>query len=273
MQERARGCVPVKWDGAAQGTRVAWLGGAGMMIRTDRHGLLIDPCLYEDENGLTEAGHRAFYAMPLKPKEVPAGADVLYTHADGDHMGLETALRMPQTVKFYAPAPCIRALKAAGIAEDRLRLIVPGDVFAVEEMRITVIAADHSWQEMDPAQYGEPYGPEGCVGFDIETQDARMLFTGDTRLCAHHLELKDAYDLLALDVSEDPYHLGQENMVRLAKHLSRARLIPNHFGTYDAPDAVPHNGSLMKLKTLLGEDAARVLPDVIGQWVDMCGEM
>ena len=44
-----------------------------------------------------------------------------------------------------------------------------------------------------------------------------------------------------------------------------AKLLPNHFGTYDAPEAVPHNGSLNKLKAMLDEDAVRVLPDVIGR--------
>lgn len=269
MQERAAGCVPVRLCEAAQGTRVAWLGGAGMIIRRGEIHLLIDPCLYVDDNGVTETGHTAFYAMPMQPEEIPAHTAVLYTHADGDHMGLETAKHLPKTVDFYAPAPCIRALTDAGFSEDRLHLIKPGEEFAAGEMRIRVLAADHSWQEMDPEQYGEPYGPEGCVGFDIASPEARMLFTGDTRLCAHHLELKDEYDLLALDVSDDPYHLGHENMAKLARHLSRAKLLPNHFGTYDAPEAIPHNGSLTKLKEMLGEDAKRVLPDVMGQWVDV----
>lgn len=266
MQERAQRFELINLDTLPkEGTAVAWLGGAGMLIARGDARILIDPCLHVEADGMTEAGHKAFYPMPLKPEEIPAGTVVLYTHADGDHMGLPTAMRMKEGVRFYAPAPCICALEEAGIAKARLHLIKPGDMFEIEEMEIRAIAADHSWQETNPELFGEPYGPEGCVGFDIAAPDGRMLFPGDTRLCAHHMELKDEYDLLALDVSDDPYHLGHENMVKLARHLAKARLLPNHFGTYDAPEAVPHNGSLLKLKSLLSEDAVRVLPDVIGR--------
>ena len=71
----------------------------------------------------------------------------------------------------------------------------------------------------------------------------------------------------------DPKTAVRGRHVRLAwfspdcKHFSRAKLLPNHFGTYDAPDALPHNGSLTALKALLGKDSERVLPDVIGQIV------
>lgn len=268
MQEKAQGCIPLNLQRAQEvrGLSVAWLGGAGIFLMHNGTCALIDPCLYADENGVTELGHTAFYEMPLRPQDVPGNAAVLYTHADYDHMGLKTALLLPETVEFYAPARCIRALKEAGIAEDRLHLVRPNESFTLGNMVIAAIAADHSWQVLDPS-YGEPFGPEDCVGYDVTTPEAKLLFPGDTRLCPHHTALPDVYDLLALDVSDDPYHLGHENMALLAGHFSRAKLLPNHFGTYDAPEAVPHNGSLTALKALLGDHAARVLPDVIGNCV------
>ena len=268
MQEKAQGCVPLNIRSAQceKGLSVAWLGGAGIFLMQEETCLLIDPCLYADENGMTELGHETFYEMTLRPQDVPQKAAVLYTHADYDHMGLKTALHLPETVVFYAPAPCIKALKEAGIAQDRLHLVRPDQQFTIGCMRLETIAADHAWQVLDPS-YGEPFGPDDCVGYDITAPGARMLFPGDTRLCPHHTALPDVYDLLALDVSDDPYHLGHANMALLAKHFSRAKLLPNHFGTYDAPDALPHNGSLTALKALLGKDVQRVLPDVIGQWV------
>ena len=273
MQERAQGYVPIRPEEICEGkSATAWLGGAGFMIAHGNDCLLIDPCLYVDENGVTELGHEAFYPMPIKPEEVPAYAAVLYTHADYDHMGLKTAQHLPETVEFYAPAPCMRALESTGIAKERLHLVRPWESLSIGSIAVRTLAADHSWQEMDPEKYGEPYGPDGCVGYDIKTLTAHMLFTGDTRLCAHHMELEDVYDLVALDSSDDPYHLGHENMAKLAKRLKKAALLPCHFGTYDAPEAVPHNGSLRKLKGLLDEDAARVLPDVIGQWVRFKGK-
>lgn len=267
MQERAQGCRFIQIDHLQQqsGTSVIWLGGAGFLILHREACLLIDPLLTTDENGRTEAGHVPFFPMPIRPSQLPKHTAVLYTHADGDHMGLRTAFALPEDIEFFAPARCIRDLKNSGIAEHRLHLIHPGETFRLSAFSVSAIAADHSWQVLDPDAYGPPFGPEDCVGFDIRTPGSRLLFPGDTRLCPHHLTLPDAYDLMALDVSEDPFHLGHEDTVRLARHLSRAALLPCHFGTYEAPDALPHNGSLTKLKAQLGADAARVLPDVIGQ--------
>ena len=50
----------------------------------------------------------------------------------------------------------------------------------------------------------------------------------------------------------------------LARHLSRAKLLPCPFGTYDAPEAVPHNGSLILARKALGDAAARLASDAIG---------
>ncbi|MNN68135.1 hypothetical protein D3C81_1838190 [compost metagenome] len=49
-------------------------------------------------------------------------------------------------------------------------------------------------------------------------------------------------DVLLLDVSDDPYHLGWDNEVRLANHYETATLIPHHYDSYDAADLLPFNG-------------------------------
>lgn len=263
MQERALGAQHLDADElfSAQDTRVSWLGGGGFLIAAHGNVLLIDPCLFLGEDGRTETGHLPFYPQPLSPKEIPQDAHVFYTHADGDHMGLKTAQAMPPSVRIHAPARCCLELAQAGLQADLVR---PGGSVRMGDMEIIAIPADHSWQECDPEQYGAPFGPEDCVGYIVRTPEAKLLFTGDTRLCPHHLALPDDFDLMALDVSDDPYHLGHAATVQLARHLSRAALLPCHFGTYDAPDAVPFNGSLTALKRLLGDDAVRVLPDIIG---------
>ncbi len=262
------GMQPMDLDAlySAPFTAVAWLGGAGFLVAHHRYLLLIDPCLVDGELGLD-----GFYPSPLRPQDVPPHACVLYTHADSDHMSLETALALPAAVSFYAPMPCIRALAEAGVADQRLHPLRPNRRTSIANMTVRTIAADHSWQEMDPEKYGEPYGAEDCLGYAVTTPDASLLFPGDTRLCAHHLELREEFLLMAADVSEDPYHLGQEAVCRMARKYDKAALLPCHYGTYDAPDALPHNGSLAALREKLGEDARRLLPAVIGK-VFVCNE-
>lgn len=263
MQERALGAqrLDIRALINTKDTCVSWLGSGGFLIAAHGSMLLIDPCLFLGADGRTETGHIPFYPQPLTPERIPQNAHIFYTHADGDHMGLKTAQALPAGVQIHAPAWCCRELAQIGRHADLVR---PGECIKAGSMEISVIPADHSWQECDPQQYGTPFGPEDCVGYIVHTPEAKMLFTGDTRLCPHHLALPDDFDLMALDVSDDPYHLGHTATVQLVRHLSRAALLPCHFGTYDAPDAFPFNGSLSTLKRLLKQDAARLLPDVIG---------
>lgn len=250
---------------SGEDTAVYWLGCAGFLIRARDTILLLDACIII-QDGVSETGLTPFFPVPIQPHELPALDAVLYTHCDGDHMGLRTAHALKdKAARFIGPAPCAAALSREGFDGSRLALCRPGETFQVGCINITVLAAQHAWQQMDTARYGAPFGPQDCVGYSIQTPHAKLLFTGDTQLCAHHLQLPDAYDLLALDISNDAYHLGVEGAVALAQHLKRARLLACHWGTYDAPQQAPHNGSLSRMKRALGEDAARLIPAALGQ--------
>ena len=163
---------------------------------------------------------------------------------------------------FYGPAPCARALSEIG--REAVRVIRPGEKFAVGCIEIEAIPADHGWQSMDVKKYGAPFGPEDCVGYILRTPHAKLLFPGDTRRMPQHRALPDDFDAMAFDVSADPWHMGVRDGAELARHLSCAKLLPCHFGTYDAPEAVPHNGSLSAARKALGDAAARLASDAIG---------
>ena len=145
-----------------------------------------------------------------------------------------------------------------------MRVIRPGEKFAVGCIEIEAIPADHGWQSMDVKKYGAPFGPEDCVGYILRTPHAKLLFPGDTRRMPQHRALPDDFDAMAFDVSADPWHMGARDGAELARHLSRAKLLPCPFGTYDAPEAVPHNGSLILAREALGNAAARLASDAIG---------
>lgn len=141
--------------------------------------LLLDPCLWIGADGRAETGFAPFYPPVLRPEEVPAGTAVLYTHSDEDHLGRRTAQALAGAA-FYGPAPCARALSE--ISREAVRVIRPGEKFAVGCIEIEAIPADHGWQSMDVKKYGAPFGPEDCVGYILRTPHAKLLFPGDTRL-------------------------------------------------------------------------------------------
>lgn len=262
-QERASGAQHLNaevWK-EKDDTEVRWLGGAGFFVRARGTALLLDPCLWIGADGRAETGFAPFYPPVLRPEEVPAGTAVLYTHSDEDHLGRRTAQALAGAA-FYGPAPCARALSEIG--REAVRVIRPGEKFAVGCIEIEAIPADHGWQSMDVKKYGAPFGPEDCVGYILRTPHAKLLFPGDTRLMPQHRALPDDFDAMAFDVSADPWHMGARDGAELARHLSRAKLLPCHFGTYDAPEAVPHNGSLILAREALGDAAARLASDAIG---------
>lgn len=267
MQEKAFGVMHITQDELTprEDTAVYWLGCAGFLVRARDTMLLLDACMIM-QDGVSETGLVPFYPAPIQPHELPALDAVLYTHCDDDHMGLRTAHALKdKTARFIGPAPCALQLSQEGFGKGQIALCRPGETLRVGCISITVLAAQHAWQQIDTARYGAPFGPQDCVGYSIQTPHANLLFTGDTQLCPHHLQLPDRYDLLALDISQDGYHLGVEGAVMLAQHLGRAQLLPCHWGTYDAPDHAPHNGSLLSIKKALGEDAARLVPVALGQ--------
>ena len=107
---------------------------------------------------------------------------------------------------------------------------------------MTVFPADHPWQLLNVKKFGRPYGAGDCAGFLIDTPDVRIFISGDTRLLPEHTELTGV-DVLGMDASACCFHLGVQGSAALCRYLSKAWLIPCHYGTYDAPGDPAHGGN------------------------------
>jgi hypothetical protein len=79
-------------------------------------------------------------------------------------------------------------------------------------------------------------------------------------------------DVLLLDVSRDPFHLGPANAARLADALGSPRVIPHHDGCYDAPDFAAVNGDPAEVAALLRDGAARLDILATGERFDLRGD-
>jgi len=194
-------------------TTVMWLGGAGFLLNIRGTILMIDPVLttMPDNPTISETGLELKIPYPIRAADVPRVDFILYSHSDSDHLGKSTALILSALKpRFYGPPPVFERLVRNGIGCENIEICRPGDLVEIgDTVRVTVTAADHPWQLSDPAKNGKPFRPGDCCGFIIETPDARCFFPGDTRLMEEHLTIKNI-DVLALDVSLDPYHLGPQ---------------------------------------------------------------
>ncbi|NBD27989.1 MBL fold metallo-hydrolase [Paenibacillus glycinis] len=224
-------------------TSIWWLSSAGFLINSRGTLLMIDPviAMQAGSDEICEIGHRLLVPLPILAADVPRLDAILYTHMDDDHLAPVTAADLIKTGGLYGgPAIVVRELERLGVPSRQARAFRIGERFRVGPIEITLTRADHAW----PSQH--PYGPEDCCGFFISTPDGNIWCTGDTRLLDEHMQMSEV-DVLLLDVSDDPYHFGVENAVKLANRLEHADIITHHYGTYHGPELPPFNGDPNKL--------------------------
>lgn len=99
IKRKAAVPIPASAFEESRDTVVYWLSGAGFLVHSRSTNILIDPVLMKKEEKNPEEGTPAIseIGLPLKTEipldmsEIPNNCQVLYTHADGDHMGPMTA--------------------------------------------------------------------------------------------------------------------------------------------------------------------------------------
>ena len=120
----------------AQGPALFALGQAGYALRTDEALVLIDPwpsTLLERNAGITRPAGPA-----LLPDEVEAVDLVCITHPHEDHLDAETLAAIAANVpgaRFAAPATDVATVVAAGVPEERITGVRPGEPVEIGRAR------------------------------------------------------------------------------------------------------------------------------------------
>lgn len=214
-------------------TLVTWLGMAGALINARGTILLIDPLLSaREENGRlrSETGFWLTAPPPIFAADIPRVDLVMYTHADDDHIGKETArtlAKLPE-MHFLAPPPVIKVLVGSGIAPEQCVEAKDWETHVIGDARVQITPALHDWQEENPWQRGD------CCGFLIKTPDGTVWHPGDTRLIDDLLAVKDV-DVLFFDVAAISAHLGPEGSAQIARSSGAKTLIAYHYAPFDLP--------------------------------------
>lgn len=229
-------------------TAVVWLGMAGALVQSRGTVLLIDPLLtarLENDKLVSEVGYALNLPWPILAEQLPRADLVMYTHADDDHFGSETArtLAHKTACRFIAPPPVARKLFEAGLPHHRIMLAREGQEHAAGDTRILITPALHDWQAENP------WRREDCCGYLLRTPDGAVWHPGDTRWIDDLLQVKGV-DVLFFDVAAVDSHLGPQGSARLAASCGAKVLLPYHYGTFDLPpgsfgncdpqDSLPH---------------------------------
>lgn len=219
--------------GPIDGVLVAWLSAAGFLVNVEGTVVLIDPLLMPGQvPGTSELGLPLAVDLPILANEIPRVDYVLYTHADRDHLGPETALALSRKgASFVGTYATYHRLTQMGVPPAQCMVCRYDDPFFLGEIALDITPCDHPWQLKDLQRGGPPFRHGDCCGFIFNTAQGRMFFPGDTRLMEEHLRIRDI-DLMALDVSMDDNHLTHRYAAVLAEHVPNAWLIASHYGTF-----------------------------------------
>lgn len=214
-------------------TTLTWLGMAGALINARGAIILIDPLIVsmeKDGKPISETGYKLRINLPIQAADIPKADLVMYTHADDDHFGRETAKMLAERTncRFLAPAPVRKGLKEFGIHSERLITALDYATLRVGSSEVLVSPALHDWQEVNPWQRND------CCGYVIKSPDGVIWHPGDTKLIDELLAIKNI-DVLFFDVAAVEAHLGPEGSARLAASCGAKALIAYHYGTYDLP--------------------------------------
>ena len=215
-------------------TVIRWLGNAGFFINSRGTCLMVDPLLVGFDMPL-------LIDVPILPTEVPALDAVLITHSDNDHFSVPTCQQLAPVCKVYHSTHYVDSL----MTNLRLPSVGPSvghgmkDTFRIEDITVSLTPAYHTWQN-EFGGFERVFQREDFCGFLIRTADGLIWAPGDSRFLPEFLRLP-APDVIFFDFSDDGWHIGLENAIKVANAYPNAQLLLSHWGTVDAPDMKPFN--------------------------------
>lgn len=211
-------------------TVIRWLGNAGFFINSRGTCLMVDPLLVGFDMPL-------LIDVPILPRDVPVLDAVLITHSDNDHFSVPTCQQLAPVCKVYHSTHYVDSL----MTNIQLPSVGHGmkDTFRIEDIAVSLTPAYHTWQN-EFGGFDRVFQREDFCGFLIRTADGLIWAPGDSRFLPEFLRLP-APDVIFFDFSDDGWHIGLENAIKVANAYPDAQLLLSHWGTVDAPDMKPFN--------------------------------
>ena len=211
-------------------TVIRWLGSAGFLINSRGTSIMVDPMLVGFDMPL-------LIQSPILPEEVPSLDAVLITHSDNDHFSVPTCTRLNPKCKAFHSTMYVDSLM------KNLQLPSYGhsmsDTFQIGPMSVCLTPAYHTWQN-EYGNFERVFKREDYCGYLIETPDGLIWAPGDSRFLPEFLELPSP-NVIFFDFSDDTWHIGLENAIKVANAYPEAQLLLSHWGTVNAPDMKSFN--------------------------------
>jgi L-ascorbate 6-phosphate lactonase len=227
-------------DPPAGSVACAWLGQAGFVLRAAGTTLLVDPFL-SPHNGRE-------YESALAPTDARGVDLVLCTHEHVDHFDAASAPAVAAGspgATFVVPTPIIGLVTEAGIADDRVIGVQPGEPLALGEVTVQAVPAMHGVTMADAYGFGRELS-DGLVrflGYVIDLGGIRVYHAGDT---IHYDGMEDTLRDVGVDVAMLPINgrdpareardivgnLSAREAAWLAATIGAETVIPMHYDLF-----------------------------------------
>ncbi len=212
-----------------QGTRIAWLGHAAVLIQTAKGtNILIDPFIQGN---------------PKYPKdfELPSKIDyVLLTHGHGDHISDAVPVAKKHGSTVVAIYELADYVASQGVDPDKTIGINRGGTVQLDDVAATMVDAKHSSGAQD--KNGTHYVGI-AAGFVLTIANGPVLYhSGDTTVFG---DMKLIAELYHPEVGMLPigghYTMGPKEAALAAKYLEIKTILPLHFGTFPPLKGTPEH--------------------------------
>lgn len=214
-----------------RGVKLTWLGHATFRIETPGGKIiLLDPWVMGNP------------MCPEKEKTVKQVDIMLCTHGHFDHIGDAVEIAKKHTPRVVGIPELCGWLEKKGVKNTMA--MNKGGTQAVEDIKVTMVHADHSCGITDGGQI--VYGGEAC-GYVVEFANGIKIYhAGDTNVFG---DMKIIHELYHPDIAMIPigdhYTMGPREAAYACNLLQAKTVIPMHFGTFPALAGRP--GDLRKL--------------------------
>jgi len=243
---------------------VLWLGHGSVAAQLEDMTVVVDPVL-SDRIGMRIKGKtigvQRIAPAPVSPESLIGSDIILITHAHFDHLDKPTLERMrdPKTT-VITPHRCSKLIPNGF---DQVIELSTNHSVTINNLTITAIEPKH-WGARSLFDR-----KRGVNSYVLESNDQRVLFTGDTAETKSYKHLAAVpIDLAVFGIGAyDPWdhmHATPEQAWKMFQDLDARYLLPVHHSTFELSDE-PVDAPMKRLLNKAGDQKDCILEPIIGE--------